>query len=169
LSNEERENFITEMNTLTSADIIIIDTSAGVSSNVIDFIACADDVVIITTPEPPAMTDAYGVIKIIATEIDNVDMSLNLIVNRVKSVGEAQFVAERMVKITSQFLNIKLEPLGFVYDDTAVEKAIKKQKPFMVADPRSKASQCVQHIVGRLEKTEMRGTGWTGLFKRWFK
>jgi flagellar biosynthesis protein FlhG len=169
LTDDERTNFIAELDTLSSADIIIIDTSAGVSSNVIDFIAAADDVVIVTTPEPPAMTDAYGVIKIIATEIDNLEMGLNLIVNRVQSVAEAKSVADRMTKITSQFLNVKLDYLGFISDDVTVSNSVKKQKPFMVIDPKCKASQCVQHIVGRLEKTEIReGGGFSNMVKRLF-
>jgi len=86
LGDEERQNFIEELNTLSSADIVIIDTSAGVSSNVLDFVAAADDAVIVTTPEPTAITDAYGIIKIIATEIDNLNIGLKLVVNRVKTV-----------------------------------------------------------------------------------
>ncbi|MDR2842687.1 MAG: MinD/ParA family protein [Spirochaetaceae bacterium] len=169
LDEDERRYFIDELNTLSNADIIIIDTSAGVSSNVLDFIACADDAVIITTPEPPAITDAYGIVKIIATEIDNLNMGLKLIVNRVHNVAEAKKVSDRMTSIASQFLNLKLDYLGFVYDDPAVSNAVLHQKPFMVESPRSKASQCVQHIVGRMEKTEIRGTGGFGnFFKRIF-
>ncbi|MDR0685783.1 MAG: MinD/ParA family protein [Spirochaetaceae bacterium] len=159
LNEEQRTKFIEELETLSSADIIIIDTSAGVSSNVLDFIAVADDVVIITTPEPTAITDAYGIVKIIATEIENMEMSLKLVINRVHSVTEAKKVADRMTAITGQFLNVKLEYLGFIYDDTAVSQAVLRQKPFMVDAPRSKAAQCVQHIVGRLEKTEFHGGG----------
>jgi flagellar biosynthesis protein FlhG len=170
LSDDERQSFISELDTLTQADIIIIDTSAGVSSSVVDFIAAADEVIVVTTPEPPAMTDAYGIIKIIATEIDDLDMGLNLIVNKAKDSAEGKSVADRMIKITNQFLNVKLDYLGFVYNDPAVEHAIRKQKPFMVIDPRSKASLCVQHIVGRLEKTEFHETkGFDNIFKRMFK
>jgi flagellar biosynthesis protein FlhG len=169
LTENERTNFIDELNTLTSADIIIIDTSAGVSSNVMDFIAAADEAIIITTPEPTAITDAYGIIKIIATEIDNLEIGIKLVVNRVHSAAEAARVADRMVAITSQFLNIKLDYLGFVYDDLAVSQAVLRQRPFMVDAPRSKAAQCVQHIVGRLEKTESSGHGGFGnLVKRLF-
>ncbi|MDR1256519.1 MAG: MinD/ParA family protein, partial [Spirochaetaceae bacterium] len=171
LTESERTNFIGELNTLASADIIIIDTGAGVSSNVLDFIAAADEAVIITTPEPTAITDAYGIIKIIATEIDNLEIGIKLVVNRVHGAAEAARVADRMVTITSQFLNIKLDYLGFVYDDLAVPQAVLRQRPFLVDAPRSKAAQCVQHIVGRLEKTENRGGGGGGfgnLFKRLF-
>jgi flagellar biosynthesis protein FlhG len=135
LTEDERQNFIEELDTLSNADIIIIDTSAGVSSNVLDFIAAADDVVIITTPEPTAITDAYGIIKIIATEIDSLNMGLKLVVNRVKSVSEAKKVADRMTSIAGQFLNLKVEYLGFIYDDAAVSQAVLRQRPFMVVDP----------------------------------
>jgi flagellar biosynthesis protein FlhG len=169
LSETERQNFINELDTLSNADIIIIDTSAGVSSNVLDFIAAADDAVIITTPEPTAITDAYGIIKIIATEIDNLNMGLRLVVNRVKSVAEAKKVADRMTSIAGQFLNLKVEYLGFIYDDPAVSHAVLRQRPFMVVDPKCRASLCVQHIVGRMEKSEPReGGGFGTMFKRLF-
>ncbi|HCM27963.1 MAG: ATP-binding protein [Treponema sp. GWB1_62_6] len=162
LSEGERQNFIDEMQSLSSADIIIIDTSAGVSSNVLAFVAAADEAVIVTTPEPTAITDAYGIIKIIATEIDNLNIGLKLIVNRVKTVAEAKKVADRMINIAGQFLNLKVDYLGFIYDDPAVPLAVLRQKPFLVMDPKSKASQCVQHIVGRMEKNEYHEGGGLG-------
>ncbi|HON12624.1 MAG TPA: MinD/ParA family protein [Treponema sp.] len=169
LSEDERQNFINELYTLSNADIIIIDTSAGVSNNVLSFVAAADDAVIVTTPEPTAITDAYGIIKIIATEIDNLNMGLKLVVNRVKTVAEAKKVADRMINIAGQFLNLKVDYLGFIYDDPAVPQAVLRQKPFMVLDPKSKASLCMQHIVGRMEKTEIRQDGGLGnLIKRLF-
>ncbi|GHV89467.1 site-determining protein [Spirochaetia bacterium] len=169
LSEEERQNFIEELDTLSSADIIIIDTSAGVSSNVLDFIAAADDAVIITTPEPTAITDAYGIIKIIATEIDSLDMGLKLVVNRVHSVAEAKKVADRMTNIAGQFLNLKVEYLGFIFDDAMVSQAVLRQKPFMVIDPKCRASLCVQHIVGRMEKNDLGANAGIGrMMKRLF-
>ncbi|MDR2109942.1 MAG: MinD/ParA family protein, partial [Spirochaetaceae bacterium] len=142
---------------------------AGVSSNVLDFIAAADDAVIITTPEPTAITDAYGIIKIIATEYDNLTMGLKLVVNRVKTVAEAKKVADRMTHIAGQFLNLKVDYLGFIYDDSVVAQAVLRQRPFMVIDPRCKASLCVQHIVARLEKNLPKETGgFSNMFKRLF-
>jgi flagellar biosynthesis protein FlhG len=170
LNDEERQYFIDELETLSAADIIIIDTSAGVSSNVLDFVAAADDAVIVTTPEPTAITDAYGIIKIIATEINNLNMGLKLVVNRVKNVTEAKKVADKMINITGQFLNLKVEYLGFIYDDDSVSKSVLRQRPFMVVDPKCKASMCIQHIVGRMDKTELKGNGGFGkMFKRFFK
>ncbi len=169
LTEDERQNFIDELYTLSSADIVIIDTSAGVSNNVLAFVAAADDAVIITTPEPTAITDAYGIIKIIATEIDNLNMGLKLVVNRVKSVAEAKKVADRMINIAGQFLNLKVDYLGFIYDDPVVQQAVLRQKPFLVLDPKSKAAQCVQHIVGRMERSDVRDGGGIGnLIRRLF-
>ncbi len=154
LNEEERQSFITELYALSGADIIIIDTSAGVSSNVLSFVAAADDAVIITTPEPTAITDAYGIIKIIATEVENLNIGLKLVVNRVKNVAEGRKVAERIINISGQFLNLKVEYLGCIYDDPIVPASVLRQRPFMVQDPKSKAAISVQHLVSRIEKTE---------------
>lgn len=169
LNEEERKNFIHELESLTDADVVIIDTSAGVNSNVIDFVAAAEDAVIITTPEPTAITDAYGLIKIIATEYESLSIGLKLVVNRVKSAAEAKKVADRMTNIAGQFLNLKVDYLGYIYDDPVVSQAVLRQKPFLVIDPRSRASFCVEHIVDRLEKTEVRDTGgFTAMIRRLF-
>ncbi|PIE97885.1 MAG: ATP-binding protein [Treponema sp.] len=154
MTEEERNSFIKEMYTLAEADVIIIDTSAGVSKNVLAFLAAADEVVVVTTSEPTAITDAYGIIKIIATEVDNMELNLKLIVNRVKSALEGKRIADKMVQIAAQFLNLKIEYIGFIYQDTAVEQAVLKQIPFFVSSPKSKASACLRHIVARLEKTD---------------
>jgi len=169
LGEEDRRDFINELETLSNADIIIIDTSAGVSSNVLDFIAAADDAVIITTPEPTAITDAYGIIKIIATEYDALNMGLKLVVNRAKGAAQAKSVADRMINIAGQFLNLKVDYLGFIYDDASVPNAVLRQKPFMVVDPKSKASICVQHIVERMDRNrpgDLRGFG--GMLRKLF-
>ncbi|MDR1231656.1 MAG: MinD/ParA family protein [Spirochaetaceae bacterium] len=170
LSDEDRINFIRELSTLSNADIIIIDTSAGVSINVVDFIAAADDVVLVTTPELTAITDAYSIIKIISADINNLDIGVKLVVNRVHSVAEGKKVADRLIGIVGQFLNIKVDYLGFIYDDPIVSQAVMKQTPFTVLDPRAKASQCVAHIVSRLEKTDVPDEGGLGGFvKKFFK
>lgn len=169
LSEEERRGFIDELCELSSADIIIIDTSAGVSNNVLSFVAAADDAIIVTTPEPTAITDAYGIVKIIATEIDNLELGLKLVVNRVRSVTEGRKVAERVINIAGQFLNLKLDYLGFVYDDVQVHNAVVKQKPFIALDPKGKASICIEHMVRRLENIEYKdGGGVSKFLKRFF-
>ena len=169
MGDQERHDFIGELDTLSFADIIIIDTSAGVSSNVLDFIAAADDAIIITTPEPTAITDAYGIIKIIAMEYDSINIGLKLVVNRARGAAEAKNVADRMISIAGQFLNLKVDYLGFIYDDPAVPSSVRQQKPFIIIDPKCKASLCIQHLVERIDKNksiEPEGIG--SIFKKLF-
>ena len=169
LTEDERRDFISELAALSNADILIIDCAAGVSNNVISFIAAADDALIVTTPEPTAITDAYGIIKIIATEIENLDLGLKLVVNRVKSVVEGKRVAERVINIAGQFLNLKVDYLGFVFDDPAVHTAVVRQKPFLILEPKSKASLCIRHLLGRLEDFDYRdGKGIPTFLKKLF-
>jgi flagellar biosynthesis protein FlhG len=169
LTDEERKDFIGELAALSSADIIIIDCAAGVSSNVISFVAAADDALIVTTPEPTAITDAYGIIKIIATEVENLDIGLKLIVNRVRSVVEGRRVAERVINIAGQFLNLKVDYLGFVYEDPIVHTSVIRQKPFLLLEPKSRAAMCIRHLVGRLENFDYRdGRGIPDFLKKLF-
>jgi flagellar biosynthesis protein FlhG len=159
LNEEERQNFITQLQELSYADILIIDTSAGVGGNVLSFVEAADDVLIVTTPEPTAITDAYGLIKIMSTEIESQDLNLKLIVNRAQSVTEAKKVQQRVISIAGQFLNLKLDYLGYIYDDVAVSKAVRHQVPFMIDDPKSRPSECMMHIAGRLENIDLASVG----------
>jgi flagellar biosynthesis protein FlhG len=170
LEEEERRAFIDELQELSYADVVIIDTSAGVSSNVLSFIEAADDVLIVITPEPTSITDAYGLIKIMSTEIDSQDMSLKLIVNRAQSVTEAKKVQQRVISIASQFLNLKVDYLGYVYDDPIVSQAVRRQIPFIVLDPAAKASECVMHLVSRLENVDYKeGSGMSKLLRNFLK
>ncbi|MCL2295258.1 MAG: MinD/ParA family protein [Spirochaetes bacterium] len=164
LEDDDRERFIAEMHELSFADIIIIDTGAGISNNVLGFIAAADEAIIVTTPEPTAITDAYGTIKIVTTELVDSKIAIKLIVNRVKSVTEAKKVAQRVVSIVGQFLNTKVDYLGYVYEDPVIQNAVIKQKPFIVTDPKSKASICLKHIVSRLENIEFQEGSGVGNF-----
>ncbi|HBD94586.1 MAG: ATP-binding protein [Spirochaetes bacterium GWF1_31_7] len=159
LTEKERHDFIKELDVLGYADILIIDTGAGVSQNVLDFVIAADEAIIITTPEPTAITDAYGIIKIIATEINNPKLELKLIVNRVNSVVDGRKVAERVINIAGQFLNIKVDNLGMIYEDPIVSQGVIRQTPFIHLDPKSKASISLKHIVSRLEGIDYKDGG----------
>jgi flagellar biosynthesis protein FlhG len=72
--------------------------------------------------------------------------------------------------VAGNFLNLKVEYLGCIFEDQVVQKAVLKQKPFMVIDPKAKASQCVQHLVGKMEKIESsHGVGFSGMMRRLFE
>ncbi|MBQ5399989.1 MAG: MinD/ParA family protein [Treponema sp.] len=155
LSREELEYFTKEFASLANADIIIIDTGAGIANNVLQFVAAADEVYVVTTPEPTAITDAYGIIKIISTELVNRELNIKLLVNRVHSADEGKRISDRIITIVAQFLNYKVDYIGFVYDDPVVQTAVIRQKPFMVVNPTSRPAVCLKHIVGRIEKTDI--------------
>ncbi|MBQ0051581.1 MAG: MinD/ParA family protein [Treponema sp.] len=154
LNVEELDYFAKQFSMLGNADIIIIDTGAGIANNVLSFVAAADEVYVVTTPEPTAITDAYGIIKIITTELVDRETNIKLLVNRVHSADEGKRISERIINIVAQFLNKKVDYIGFVYDDPVVQASVIRQKPFIIVNPTSKPAQCVKHIVGRIEKSD---------------
>ena len=155
LSVEELDYFAQQFSQLSNADIIIIDTGAGIANNVLQFVGAADEVYVVTTPEPTAITDAYGMIKIITTELGERNINIKLLVNKVHSAEEGKKISDRIITIVGQFLNYKIDYIGFVYDDSVVSASVLRQKPFMIVNPTSKPAQCIKHIVGRIEKTDL--------------
>jgi flagellar biosynthesis protein FlhG len=170
LSEEELNYFAKEFATLANQDIIIIDTGAGVAKNVLQFVAAADEVFVVTTPEPTAITDAYGIIKIITTELLDKDINIKLLVNKVHGPEEGKRIADRIITIAGQFLNFKVDYIGYVFEDPAVITSILRQKPFIAVYPTSKPSACVRHIVGRIEKIDAENLGGiTRFMKKFYK
>jgi len=149
LSSSQRVQFIANLTELDSyADIILIDTSAGISQNVMGFVLASDETIVVTTPEPTSIRDAYGIIKAIA--LGNRDARIRLIVNMVSSPEEGEDVASRIETVARQFLDISIDKLGYVLKDPAVSEAVIRQKPFLMAFPTSKASRCVESVADRL-------------------
>ena len=101
--------------------------------------------------------------------MDNYDLNLKMVVNRVNSALEGKKIAERLIQIAAQFLNLKVEYLGFIYNDISVEQAVLRQKPFFIYSPKSKASGCLRHIVAKLEKTDYNEySGFSGFLQKLF-
>lgn len=148
LPEKERENLITGFESLKGYDIVLVDTGAGVGSNVVGFTLPADRIIVVTTPEPTAITDAYGIIKSVVLVAP--EKNIGLLVNRAGSSLEGKKVAERVINISNQFLNVQVDSLGFIYEDENVPKSIRKQKPFFLLFPRTRASSCLNVVAGRL-------------------
>lgn len=130
------------------ADIILVDTGAGLNRNVLNFVIAADEVVIITTPEPTAITDAYAMMK--AYSQHHGRAPLNLVINRVLDMDEGQTVVDKLIKLAYRFLGIKINSLGFVYEDRNVVNAVKSQVPLLMSYPESISARCIDHIAHRL-------------------
>ncbi|MCE9499444.1 MAG: MinD/ParA family protein [Leptospira sp.] len=169
LNETQRNNLIKGFSELGHYDYMIIDTGAGISSNVIGLVMPAHEVLVITTPEPTAITDSYGLIKSIVSQTK--EKNLKIIVNRARSAIEGKKVADRVIDISGQFLEVQVEPLGFIFQDDEVERSIREQKPYILNSPNCKASACLTRITHTLLHTEHKlddDNNITGFFKKFF-
>ncbi len=130
------------------ADIILIDTGAGLSDTVLSFVHAAKEVLLVTTPEPTSITDAYALIKTITSRDKN--KVIKVIVNRAENPSEAFNILDKLNIVCEKFLGIKLQKLGFVLNDTAVIKAVKSQQPFVISYGKSEAAKNVSEIAEAL-------------------
>lgn len=149
LNEGERAFLATSFRRLEAyADVLIIDTGAGISRNVIEFARAADEVLVVTTPEPTAITDGYALIKVIAREkgVGRV----RLIVNQALDRLEAGRVSERLRMVSRRFLGIEVDNLGYVLADPQVPAAVRRRRPFSIDVPKCPASVCVRGIAERL-------------------
>lgn len=149
LNGDELKRIIVELGKLDGEyDYMIIDTGAGISKNVITFALAADEVIVITTPEPTAITDAYGIVKSIAGERG--ESCLYLVVNRVANNSEGIMVAEKFKLVCQKFLELKITPLGHIVDEPLVGEGIRRQQPFISLFPKTAAAADIQRIAGQL-------------------
>ncbi len=130
------------------ADIIIIDTGAGVSDTVLDFVKSASEIIMVTTSEPSSLTDAYSVLKALMqdTGFDKDGAVINVITNKVKHMEEGRAIYDKLNSVSNQFLGKSLEFMGIVPQDSYLEKAVRKQKPVSILYPESKASMALERI-----------------------
>jgi flagellar biosynthesis protein FlhG len=125
-------------------DLILIDTGAGISSKVIDFVVAADQVLVVAVPEPTSIADAYAMVKVASGM--RPDLRVGLVVNRARSSREAYDIHAKFGQIVSRFLNMSVENRGHVLEDGAVEQAVRTQCPFVIGAPRSPAARCVADV-----------------------
>ncbi len=171
LTDGDRQRLVAALDELEEKfDVILIDTGAGISPNVLSFTRAADHVLVVTTPEPTAITDAYAVIKVLSR--DGLERRVSLLVNQVRSINEAKLVHDRIAKVARQFLGITVYDAGHVMLDEQVSLSVRKRVPFLINSPRCSASTCVAHLAIRLEQGVAAGLYEGGFFDRlgrWFR
>ncbi|WP_027963206.1 MinD/ParA family protein [Halalkalibacillus halophilus] len=148
--NEEKYNyFVQELDHVTSKyDYILFDLGAGMTEEHMAFINSSDECFVVTTTEPPSITDAYAAIKQMVIHSPNVDsLKLSLLVNRVESKQEMKAVYEKLEQVINKFLDFNIHLLGSLPDDPFVTQAVKKQVPFIELDQRSAVSKTLFKIV----------------------
>ncbi|MFN8009160.1 MAG: MinD/ParA family protein [Terriglobia bacterium] len=130
------------------ADYLLIDTAAGISGNVINFLLASGLVIIVTSPDPTSIVDAYLMVKILAHRESQKRVSI--LVNSVSGQEEAKNVFQQLDAVSRQFLNKPLELFGFVQRDKNFEQAVRQQVPFVHRFPDSVASRNIQGLAKKL-------------------
>ncbi|SFV66862.1 Septum site-determining protein MinD [hydrothermal vent metagenome] len=165
------ERFMEEAQVLDKLDVMIIDTGAGIGEHIQMFLKAVDDVIVVTVPDPAAITDAYATIKTIATLRDDV----SVIMNQVKSEKEAIAVFEKIKKVAKANIgdNLDLQFLGKINTDLKVTSSVKQRLLFCSSYPSSTVTKDMQNIMKKIALKLERNvlvtsdeSGLSGLFKR---
>lgn len=173
LSEEDLNYFVSQIELVSSEmDYILFDTGAGLSKENMKFITSADQCLVITTPEPTSITDAYALIKVVHGNSPEVPFAL--IVNRAGDEAEARQASDKIILTAQRFLNLDIKMLGYVTDDPHVVKSVKHQFPFTLAFPKCEASREIQRIALRYLAIPAQPesgslTGIKGFMHRWLK
>lgn len=135
-------------------DWVLLDTGAGISDVVLFAISLADQVLVVVTPEPTSMTDAYATIKVLATQQER--RSIGLVVNQTQGLGEGKTVRNQLQQVVQRFVDaslpqpLKLELLGEVRSDTSVRESVRRRLLLMEAYPGSEAAQAIRLLAGKV-------------------
>ncbi|MES2200804.1 MAG: MinD/ParA family protein [candidate division FCPU426 bacterium] len=149
LNGQDRERLLGHLSGIEDhVDMVIVDTGAGISKNVMAFAMAADECLVVTTPEPTARLDAYGLLKVLSQE--GYDGTSRLVVNMAENEAEGAEIGGLMETLARRYLKIRLEYLGYVPRDKAVRKAVGIQQPFALSFPDSQAAKAVQGLATRL-------------------
>jgi flagellar biosynthesis protein FlhG len=130
-------------------DYLIIDTGAGIAGNVLRFSVCADEIILVVAAEPSSMTDAYSVIKVMASRYDI--RSFNLLANSLESPKQGERVFEHLQKVSRDFLQLELNYLGGIPRDPKLIKAVRSQRPLLEMFPDSPAAKSIKALAQHIE------------------
>ncbi|QMV40152.1 MinD/ParA family protein [Cohnella cholangitidis] len=168
LSEQELEYFSEQIGKLHGhVDFILFDTGAGLSKETVRFITAAEETIVVTTPEPTSITDAYALIKMLKTM--GHDIAFRLVVNRVTDDREGNQTADNIRQVASKYLGLEIPVLGFIPDDANVTKAVKRQTPLSIAFPDSQAIKGIDRITSRFlleEREQSSARGVSGFLQK---
>jgi len=147
-------------------DIVIVDTGAGISSNVLSFVLASNEILLITTPEPTAITDAYAMIKALSRK--KKDLNIKLLVNLSNSREEAELTMKKIASVTHRFLNINVQYLGYLLQDPNIPIAARLQRTFVKEYPNTTATSCLNNMVASFLNSDdgTQTLGVEGYFRR---
>lgn len=170
LSLFQRQRLIDEMDTLQKkADWIILDTGAGIHASVVGFCMACDHTLVVTTPEPTAMTDAYAMIKVLSGK--QYDGRISLLVNMAATPEEGRKTYRQISEVASRFLNVPVYDAGVLCRDEYLTYAVRKRQPVVLAYPRAAISGHFASVSARLTNLNRQPVQKDGFFKKvvnWF-
>ena len=130
------------------ADTLLIDTASGISSNVQFFSSFADRILLVVTPEPTSITDAYATMKVLSKAPG--DQDFQILINRVESEEQAREVYQTLSRAAEHFLELRTGYAGFISRDRNMPRAVSCQKALLEFHPESPASRDIRSLAGRL-------------------
>ncbi|MCM1253277.1 MAG: MinD/ParA family protein [Clostridium sp.] len=142
------------------ADIIIVDTGAGISDAVLEFLVASGEILLVTTPEPTSITDSYSLLKALnrhprySQEISHI----KVIANKVENGQEGRSLYEKLDAVVARYLKIPITYLGMVPQDTQLAKAVMQQMPVSIQNPDSKSAQAYEILAAKLMNKELNKT-----------
>jgi len=159
LSEFERHQLKLAMRSIENRyDIVVLDCGAGISKNVIGVAASADTILVMATPEPTAVTDAYAMIKALACNTDggiyarDPAGSIGVMVNMAESRREAKETYDRLASVAARFLHVPVSDYGYILRDDYVSTAVRQRCPVILRYPRSSASSCLMATAIKLSR-----------------
>ncbi|MDR1639104.1 MAG: MinD/ParA family protein [Clostridiales bacterium] len=147
------------------SDIILIDTGAGISKNVLSFISASSETLLVLTPEPTSMADAYAVVKSMKRETEPMP-ALKIIVNQVSCEAEGEEIFDKLNKVAEQFLGLQLQSLGSVPQDPCLGRAVKRQEPLCLSYPNSEAAKSIRKLALKLLNMDPEKSGMAAFLRR---
>jgi len=149
LTPEQKRQVLTELDRLVEPiDVLLIDTAAGISSNVLYFNVAAQEILVVVCPEPASITDAYALMKVLS--LNHAQKKYCLLVNQAQSAEEGQDVFRQLSMVTDKFLHISMEYMGYVLSDTNLTRSVRRQRVASELFPQSEASQCFTALARRI-------------------
>ncbi len=171
LANLSREQVVTLIHRLADldriADVIIVDTGAGISDTVLEFVAASEEVLLVATPEPTSITDAYALLKTLNRKRTYCPDKtvVKMIANQVRGEKDATELFEKLVVVVDKFLDVKVEFIGSVPYDRNMQKAIMHQAPVSISNQDSDAAKAIRTIAYTIEDELLVGEERVGIVK----
>lgn len=155
LSSTEHAGLIDAFNELTDdLDYMIIDTAAGISDTVLSFTRSSQELIVVVCDEPTSLTDAYALIKVMSKRYEWTHF--HILANMVRNIKDGRELFNKLLKVSDQFLDVQLDYLGAIPFDENVHKAVKKQKPVLIAYPDSLATASLRELANSVTNWSFR-------------